>query len=173
MTAAFVDETILLLERTPAALDGLLRGLPDAWIRATDGEGTWSAYDVLGHLCHGEQTDWLARMKIILEHGPARPFDPFDREAQFKSADRTMDERLDDFHRLRARNLVELRELGLTDAQLMLEGMHPVLGRVTLRQLLATWAAHDMAHVLQISRTLARRYQPEVGPWAQFLSVMK
>lgn len=174
MREPFIEETIGVLERTPAALDAMLRGLPDSWIRATDGPGTWSPYDVLGHLIHGERTDWMPRLDIILEHGPDRPFDPFDRDAQFNEPQTVpMSGRLDEFKKLRAENLERLRALRIGAAELGLQGAHPDLGRVTVRQLLATWAAHDLAHIVQIGRTMARRYRDEAGPWAAYLSVMK
>ncbi|MGC4051983.1 MAG: DinB family protein [Paludibaculum sp.] len=174
MGADFLGECIAVLSRTPAALDALLRGLPAVWTDATEGPGTWSPYVVMGHLIHCEKTDWMPRALIILEHGAARPFDPFDREAQLKEPqDRPLGDLLDEFAALRSSNLDQLRGLELQPAQLELMGTHPALGPVTLRQLLATWTAHDMAHVVQVSRVLARRLKPEVGPWAEYLSVMK
>jgi hypothetical protein len=174
MSAAFLEESISVLKRTPATLDAMLRDLPEAWTSATEGPGTWSPYVVIGHLIHGEQVDWMPRLAIILKHGPARPFDPFDREAQFtESRGKSLPTLLDEFSGLRRDNLARLRALDLQPAQLELQGTHPALGPVTARQLLATWTAHDLAHVLQVSRVMARRYQQEVGPWAAFLSVMK
>jgi hypothetical protein len=173
MPDAFLDECLAVLTRTPATLDALLRGLPDVWTNATGGPGTWSPYVVVGHLIHGEQTDWMPRLEIILAHGTTRTFKPFDREGQFReSAGQPLPALLDDFAALRRENLERLRRLDLQPAQLELEGMHPELGRVTVRQLLATWTAHDLGHVLQVSRTMARRYREEVGPWAQYLSAM-
>jgi hypothetical protein len=174
MADAFLDECLALLTRTPATLDCLLRDLPEAWTGATEGPGTWSPYVVIGHLIHGERTDWMPRLAIILEHGPTRPFDPFDREAQFtKSAGKSLPVLLDEFSALRRGNLERLRSLNLQPAQLELPGMHPALGPVTARQLLATWTAHDLTHINQVSRVMARRYRQEVGPWAEYLSVMK
>jgi hypothetical protein len=174
MPTRFLDECLAILTRTPAALNALLRDLPDAWTSATDGPGTWSAYTVVGHLIHGERTDWMARLAIILEHGPGRPFDPFDREAQFRhNTAAPLPALLDEFASLRRGNLERLRALNLQPAQLELPGTHPDLGRVTARQLLATWTAHDLGHLLQISRTMARRWKEEVGPWAQYLSAMR
>ena len=173
MAAPFLDECVAVLTRTPAALDAQLRGLPDAWTAATEGPGTWSPYVVVGHLIHGERADWMPRLSIILEHGTARPFDPFDREAQFReSAGKSLETLLDEFATLRSENLERLRALRLAPAQLDLQGMHPDLGPVTVRQLLATWTAHDLGHLLQVSRTMARRYRDEVGPWARYLSAM-
>lgn len=174
MADPFLDESLAILERTPAAVDALLRGLPDVWTSATNGEGTWSPYAVIGHLIHAERTDWLPRLAIILERGPARPFDPFDREAQFRGDGSTpLPALLDEFAALRRENLARLRALDLGAAQLELPGTHPALGRVTVRQLLATWTAHDLGHLVQITRTMARRFKEEVGPWREYLSVMK
>ena len=174
MTAPFVEECMALLSRTPAALDALLRDLPETWTAATEGPGTWSPYDVIGHLIHAEKVDWMPRLAIILEHGPARPFDPFDREAQFRdSQGQSLPALLDQFSALRRKNLERLRSLNLQPEQLELKGTHPQLGSVTLRQLLATWTAHDLTHVVQIGRVMAKRYQQDVGPWTAFLSVMK
>jgi hypothetical protein len=171
--ALFLDECIAILTRTPGTLDALLRGLPEVWTNATEGPGTWSPYVVVGHLIHGEQTDWMPRLGIILTHGTTRTFEPFDREAQFQeSAGKPIAALLDGFAALRRENLERLRGLDLQPAQLELKGMHPELGIVTVRQLLATWTAHDLGHVLQVSRTMARRYREEVGPWGQYLSAM-
>jgi hypothetical protein len=152
----------------------MLRDLPEVWTTATEGPGTWSPYDVVGHLIHCEQADWMPRLEIILGHGTNRPFDPFDREAQFRdSRGKSLSMLLDEFSALRGDNLVRLRALNLQPAQFDLQGMHPALGPVTLRQLLATWTAHDFAHILQVSRVMARRYKQDVGPWAEYLSVMR
>lgn len=169
--ADFLSESVAVLTRTPGTLDAMLRGLPEAWLDATEGPGTWSPRFVVGHLIHGEQVDWLPRLRIILQHGTTRPFDPFDREEQ--DAGRSMAELLDEFAALRASNLAELRPLILGPKQLDLQGSHPALGLVTVRQLIATWTAHDLGHMLQISRVMAKRYKQEVGPWAQYLSVMR
>jgi hypothetical protein len=168
-----MDEAVAILTRTPATLDALLRDLPNGWITAHEGGDTWSPFDVLGHLIHGERTDWLPRVRIILEHGEARPFDKFDRYAQFaESAGRSLASRLDEFAALRQENLRALASLRVTDADLERRGEHPELGVVTLRQLLATWVAHDLDHVVQISRVLARQYSDEVGPWRAYLRII-
>jgi DinB superfamily len=168
-----LGEAIEILARTPATLDAMLRGLPAAWIGANEGGDTWSAFDVVGHLIHGEQTDWMPRAKIILEHGDARPFEKFDRLAQFKApAPRTLGSLLDEFAALRRRNLDDLRALALTPADFDRPGRHPELGPVTLGQLLATWTAHDLDHVMQISRVLARQYSDAVGPWRAYLRII-
>jgi DinB superfamily len=168
-----MDEAVAILTRTPATLAALLRGLPQGWIAAHEGGNTWSPFDVIGHLIHGERTDWMQRAGIILEQGETRPFDKFDRLAQFtESEGRTLDSLLDEFAALRQKNLRELAALGLTDADLDRRGRHPELGVVTLRQLLATWVAHDLDHVTQIARVLARQYSDEVGPWRAYLRII-
>jgi hypothetical protein len=168
-----IDDAVAILSRTPATLDALLRGLPDSWIAAHEGGETWSPFDVIGHLIHGERTDWVPRAKIILEHGEARAFDKFDRFAQFAvSQGRTLASLLDELAALRQENLRELMALRLTEADLERRGQHPELGVVTLRQLLATWVAHDLDHVVQISRVLARQYSDEVGPWRAYLRII-
>lgn len=174
MGMGFLDKCIVVLSRTPRTLDALLRDLPDTWSHATEGPGTWSPYQVMGHLIHCERTDWMKRAAIIVEQGLARPFDPLDREAQLNQpCDRPIGELLDEFGALRRENLERLQAMQLQPAQLELMGMHPALGAVTLRQLLATWTAHDLAHLLQISRVMAKRLRADVGPWAEYLSVMK
>jgi len=174
MQVPFLEDCLAILTRTPATLDAMLRGLPEAWTTATEGPGTWSAYDIVGHLIHGERTDWMTRLETILEYGTTRAFDPFDREAQFReSSGRPLTTLLDEFGVLRGENLARLLAVNLQPAQLELQGLHPALGVVTARQLLATWTAHDLAHILQISRVMAKRYKQEVGPWAKQMSVMK
>jgi hypothetical protein len=168
-----MEEAIAILARTPETLDALLRGLPDGWIVANEGGDTWSPFDVIGHLIHGERTDWVPRAKMILERGEERAFDTFDRFAQFSQSEgRTLAGLLDELATLRRENLRELTALRLTDADLESRGRHPVLGIVTLRQLLATWVAHDLDHVVQISRVLARQYSDEVGPWRAYLRII-
>jgi hypothetical protein len=167
------EEAAAILARTPAALDALLRGLPDGWMVAHEGADTWSPFDIMGHLIHGERTDWMPRARIIVEHGESRAFDTFDRFAQFAvSEGRTLPSLLDEFATLRRENLRELAALRLTDTDLARRGLHPALGAVTLRQLLATWVAHDLDHVVQISRVLARQYSDEVGPWSAYLRII-
>lgn len=168
-----MDEAVAILARTPATLDALLRGLPDGWTAAHEGGETWSPFDVVGHLIHGERTDWVPRARIILEHGEAKAFDTFDRFAQFAASEgRTLASLLDEFALLRQGNLRELAAMRLTEADLDRRGRHPGLGVVMLRQLLATWVAHDLDHVAQISRVLARQYSDEVGPWRAYLRII-
>jgi hypothetical protein len=166
-------EAVAILARTPATLDAMLRGLPTGWIDAHEGGTTWSPFDVIGHLIHGEQTDWVPRAKIILEHGEGRAFTKFDRFAQFAASEgRTLDSLLDEFAALRRDNVRELESLRPSEADLDRRGRHPELGVVTLRQLLATWVAHDLDHVVQISRAIARQYTDEVGPWRAYLRII-
>ncbi len=168
-----VDEAVPLLARTPHTLDAWLRDLPDCWTKANEGPDTWTLFDIVGHLIHGERTDWMPRARLILAEGDSRPFEPFDRFAQFTaSAGKTLPEMLDEFTELRASNVDELVSLRLTGAQLDRPGRHPALGAVTLRQLLATWVAHDLDHVMQIARVLANQYADEVGPWRAYLRVI-
>ena len=168
-----MDEAVAVLARTPAALDALLRGLPDGWIGANEGGESWSPFDVIGHLIHGERTDWIPRAKLIMADGDARPFEKFDRFAQFAvSEGRTLASLLDELAALRRDSLRELEAMHVTDADLDRPGRHPELGPVTLRQLLATWVAHDLDHVVQISRVLARQYSDQVGPWRASLRVI-
>jgi hypothetical protein len=168
-----LDEAVAILARTPAVLDAMLRGLPDGWISSNEGVETWSPFDVIGHLIHGEQTDWMPRARIILEYGETRAFDKFDRFAQFAAPNgRTLASLLDEFALLRQRNLEDLTALGLTARDLDRRGTHPELGVVTLRQLLATWTAHDLDHIVQISRVLSTQYADEVGPWRAYLRII-
>jgi hypothetical protein len=169
-----LQHTISLLARTPATLDALLRELPQEWTMRNEGGNTFHAFDVLGHLIHGERPDWMPRTKRILEFGESRAFDRFDRRAQERdSQSKSLPELLDEFARLRAANLAELRALKLTDQDLNRRGLHPELGTVTLSQLLATWAAHDLTHLHQLSRIMAHQYRDAVGPWTAYLGVMQ
>lgn len=167
-------EGTAVLERTPGVLRALLDGLSARWTDATEGPDTWSPYVVVGHLVHGERADWIPRARIILEQGADRRFAPVDREAQFReSQGKPLSELLDEFARLRKGNLATLAGWLVTDEQLELEGEHPEFGAVTLRQLLATWVAHDLAHLGQISRVMAKQYKEAVGPWRGYLGVME
>ena len=166
-------EATAVLARTPTVLDAWLRGLPDGWLAAHEGGDTWSPIDVLGHLIHGERSDWMPRVRRILEHGTSMPLESFDRFAQFReSASNTVPELLDEFSALRAGNLLELAGLPLDEMALDRAGMHPELGTVTVRQLLATWVAHDLDHVVQIARVMARQYTDAVGPWRAYLRII-
>src|SRR6185503_20337631 len=168
-----LGEAVAILSRTPRTLDALLRGLPDGWIAANEGGDTWSPFDVVGHLIHGERTNWMPRARIILDDGESRAFDKLDRSAQFsESKGKTLADLLDEFAMERRRNLNQLGAMQLTDADLDRRGRHPELGVVTLRQLLATWVAHDLDHIVQIARVLGRQYSDEVGPWRAYLRVI-
>lgn len=164
---------VAVLERTPSTLHAMLGGLPSAWTDATEGPETWSPYVIVGHLIHGERTDWIPRAEIILAQGAERRFTPYDRFAQLReSQGKSLTDLLDEFARLRTENLARLAGWRLTDAELHLEGEHPELGPVTLRQLLATWVAHDLGHVAQTARVMAKQYRDAVGPWRAYLSIL-
>jgi hypothetical protein len=169
-----LEQTIAILERTPASLNALLRGLPDRWTRTNEGGGTWSAYDILGHLIFGELTDWLPRARLILAGDETRTFEPFDRVGyKNESAGKSLDWLLDEFARLRRENLATLRTLNLQAGDFSRRARHPALGSVSLSQLLATWAVHDLTHLHQISRVMAEQYRQAVGPWTAFLGVLQ
>ncbi len=164
---------VAVLERTPHTLSALLRDLPTQWADATEGPETWSPFVIVGHLIQGERSDWIPRAEIILAQGPDRRFTPFDRLAQFReSRGKTLVELLAEFTRLRAENLATLGAWRLTDAHLALRGEHPQFGPVTLRQLLATWVAHDLGHVAQVARVMAKQYREAVGPWRAYLPIL-
>ena len=169
-----LTDTIALLGHTPTAVNALLRGLPGIWTRSNEGSDTWSAFDVVGHLICADRTDWMPRVRLILETGEARPFDPFDRFAQIKENEgKSLEEILDEFGRVRAENLVSLQLLNLQREDLARQGKHPALGTVTLAQLLATWAVHDLNHLHQIARVMAHQYREGVGPWSAYLGVLE
>jgi hypothetical protein len=169
-----VDEIVEVLERTPSTLRSLLGPLRDPWLDGNEGPGTFSPRDVLGHLIFGEETDWIPRARIILEHGEARPFDPFDRFGyRDRLAGLTVGQLLDRFETLRQRNLAELESLRLRPPDLERKGLHPDLGPVTLGELLATWVAHDLDHLAQVARVMARRCREDVGPWRAFLRILQ
>jgi hypothetical protein len=169
-----LENTIALLERTPAALDALLRGLPAVWIDSNEGGETWNVPGVMAHLIHCEQVDWMPRLRMILELGEGRTFTPLDREGSARAGEgNTMDRVLDEFRQLRANNLGELRALDLKPEDMNRRGMHPVFGSVTLEEFLSTWPAHDLTHLHQILRIMAHQYRELVGPWVRFLGVMQ
>ncbi len=168
-----LDLSIDVLRRSPATLDALLRGLHRAWERGTEGPDTFSPFDVVGHLIDGEETDWIPRARIILAQGPERRFAPYDRfRHRTRNAGRTMESLLAEFTKLRSANLDLLRSWELTEAQLDLEGEHPTFGPVTLRHLLGAWVVHDLGHVAQVARVMAKQYRSEVGPWALYEPVL-
>lgn len=167
------DEAVAILRRTPATLAALLRGLPEAWTTSGEGPDTWSAYDIVGHLLHGEETEWLARIQIVLEHGEARPFDAFNRTAMFeKYQGYSLDQLLAAFEQARASSLATLSEWQITPEKLALRGTHPALGTVTLSQLLSTWVVHDLNHIGQIVEVMAHQYGEAVGPWSAYLAIL-
>jgi DinB superfamily len=169
-----LPHTIALLSRTPATLNALLRELPDGWTSRNEGDNTWSAFDIVGHLIHGDRTDWMPRVRMVLDHGETRAFEPFDRWGHVReSQGRSLGQLLDEFARVRSDNLDALRALNLRADDLERRGRHPALGVVTLSELLATWAAHDLNHLHQISRVMAHQYREAVGPWSAYLGVLK
>lgn len=168
-----LNKAIPVLERTPSVLRNLLQELPAEWIQENEGKDTWSPFDVVGHLIHGEKTDWMVRTELILEEGPPKTFEPYDRFAQFKnSKGKTLGELLEEFERLRKDNLNNLRSKNLTDSDLERKGIHPELGEVTLVQLLSAWVVHDLGHIAQVSRVMAKQYKNEVGPWPKYLTIL-
>ena len=168
-----LPDAVQILERTPATLRAMLGGLAETWTSPNEGPDTFSAFDNVGHLIHGERTDWIARARIILAQGANRRFEPYDRFAQYReSQGKSLANLLDEFASLRAENLTTLREWRLTDRELALAGEHPSLGPVTLRQLLSAWVVHDLGHVAQTSRVLAKQYRDAVGPWREYLPVL-
>ena len=168
-----LENSIEILERTPAVLKTLLSNLNDGWIMNNEGPETFSPYDVIGHLIHGEKTDWVARTKIILEFGLSKPFEPYDRFAQFDdSKGKTLTQLLDEFETVRKENLFWFKGLNLSETDLDKKGMHPKLGEVTLRNLLATWVVHDLTHIAQITRVMAKQYKEEMGPWPEFFRIL-
>jgi DinB superfamily len=169
-----LDEAIALLARTPASLNALLRGLSEIWVNHNEGKDTWNAFDIVGHLIVGERTDWMPRVRIILDSGETRPFDPFDRFAQMKeSQGQSLEQLLDEFGRLRSENLAALQAMNLQSEDLDRRGTHPALGVVTLSELLATWTVHDLTHLHQLSRVMAHQYCDAVGPWRAYLGVLR
>ena len=168
-----LKKSIAILEKTPAVLKAMLENLPEDWTHFNEGEETWSAYDVVGHFIHGEKTDWIPRARIILSNRKDKTFESFDRFAQFEDSKcKTLHKLLEEFSKLRAENLRILKSLNLSDEDLILEGTHPELGKVNLKQLLATWTVHDLNHIHQISRVMAKQLKDEIGPWTAYISVV-
>jgi uncharacterized damage-inducible protein DinB len=166
-------KTISVLERTPIVFKSLLNGLSKDWTLQNEGENTWSPYDVIGHLVHGERTDWIPRISIILSDTENKTFEPYDRFAQFEmSKGRTLKELLNDFETLRKNNITYLRTRNLSEKEMALGGNHPELGPVTISQLLAAWVVHDLGHIAQVSRVMAKQYKEEVGPWPKYLTIL-
>jgi DinB superfamily len=168
-----LERSYEILDRTPAILQALLSGLPDDWVMPNEGPETFSPYDVIGHLVHGERTDWTVRTKMILEFSDTKTFERYDRFAQYEeSKGKSLQQLLDEFAAIRKENMIWFKSLNLTEDDLNRKGMHPVLGNVTLRHLLATWVVHDLTHIAQISRVMAKQYKEEMGPWPQFFRIL-
>ena len=169
-----LHKSLEILEKTPRVLDSLLNGLSDDWINSNEGENTWSPYDIVGHLNFGEKTDWLVRIKIILKESENKLFEPFDRFAQLREhQEKHITNLIDEFKELRENNLLEIKALKISKEDLEKTGIHPDFGEVNLRQLISTWAVHDLGHIAQISRVMAKQYKNEVGPWINYLGVLK
>ncbi|EDP70997.1 hypothetical protein FBALC1_00897 [Flavobacteriales bacterium ALC-1] len=168
-----LNQACEILEQTPKTLKSFLEHLSDEWVFCNEGTDTWSAFDIVGHLIYGEQTDWMTRLNVILSHSENKTFAPFDRFAQLElSKGKTLTELLNQFETLRHKNLLTLKALNLNESQLNLKGIHPELGEVTLSQLLASWVTHDLGHIAQISRVMAKQYKTEVGPWAKYIPII-
>ena len=166
-------KAIEILDSTPRVLSALLSGISDEWVHTNEGEGTWSPFDVVGHLIHGEKTDWIPRARIILSNGAVKTFPPFDRFAQLEaSKGKDINQLLQAFEKIRNENLLTLQSFDLSEKDLAREGVHPVFGKVTLKELLATWVAHDLNHIAQICRAMAKQYKTQVGPWVEYLGIL-
>lgn len=169
-----LDKSIEILERTPGVLTAMLQNISAEWTSGNEGGQTWSVYDIIGHLIHGEKTDWIPRADIILSEKPDKNFEPFDRLAQFeKSKEKSLTQLLDEFSIVRKKNIEYLRSKKLTDKNLEEKGIHPAFGEVTLSQLLATWVVHDLNHIAQVSRVMAKQYKADVGPWIEYLRILQ
>ena len=169
-----IDKAIEILERTPLAIETLLKGISEEWLKNNEGENTWSPYTIVGHLIHGEKTDWIPRAKIMLSDSQNKTFEPFDRFAQMReNQDKSIDELLAEFKHLRKENLQELKSLQINNSKLSSKGIHPELGEVSLQELLSTWVVHDLGHISQITRVMAKQYKNEVGAWEAYLGILK
>ena len=169
-----LDQSIEILGQTPLVLENLLIGLSEEWIQNNEGAETWSPYNIVGHLIHGEKTDWIPRVVIILSPNADKSFELFDRFAQFRESEgKTLKQLLDEFKILRKQNIQHLRSMEITEADLTKVGKHPTFGAVTLKQLIATWMVHDLNHISQICRVMAKQYKDEVGPWSAYLGILK
>ncbi|KAA3611990.1 MAG: DinB family protein [Calditrichaeota bacterium] len=168
-----LKKSIEILEKTPSVLENLLTNLSDNWINQNEGENTWSPFDIVGHLLHGEKTDWITRTERIIKYGTEKAFDPFDRFAQLEtSKGKTIKQLLNEFARLRKENLAVLSEMNIQEKDLEKKGIHPNFGEVTLKELLATWVVHDLGHISQVVRVMAKQYKEEIGPWKAFLPIV-
>ncbi len=169
-----IDKSLEILERTPETLANLVDGLSTDWTFNNEGAGTWSVYDVMGHLIHGEKTDWLIRIELILSDDAEKKFEPFDRFAQFEtSKGKSMAQLLEEFRQVRMANIEKLRKLDIGHDELIRTGIHPSFGKVTLSQLVSAWVVHDLDHIAQIARVMAKQYKEEVGPWVEYLKILR
>ncbi len=169
-----VEQAVEILRNTPTVLRTMLHDVSDVWAYSNYGPDTWSPFDIIGHLIHGERTDWVPRAKIILEHGETQPFEPFDRYAQLEtSKGKTRGDLLDEFASIRTENIETLLSMRLTDEQFARRGTHPALGSATLRELLAMWAVHDLNHIAQMAKAMAFQYRDQVGPWLAYASILR
>lgn len=168
-----VSKAIPVLKRTPKTLKAMLAGLPDVWLNATEGEGTWNPPQILGHIIHGEKTDWIVRVEWILKHGESQAFPAFDREGMLKEQGKELKQLLEEFATLRAENIAKLKAYKFKKSDLKKKGRHPELGTVTLGQHLATWVAHDLSHLTQIARVMGKQYKDAVGPWIKYLPFLE
>lgn len=169
-----IDKAIEILERTPVTIEHLLTGISVEWLVNNEGENTWSPFEVVGHLIHGEKTDWIPRAKIILSDLPDKTFVPFDRFAQARdSQNKTITELLEEFKKLRTENIKELKSFNINETILQSKGIHPELGEANLKELLSTWVVHDLGHISQITRVMAKQYKNEVGVWKEYLGILK
>ncbi|MDG0792116.1 DinB family protein [Cohnella ginsengisoli] len=167
-----IEEAVAILSRTPQTLASLLSGLPEGWLGCNEGEGTWDADEVVGHLIEGEKTNWIPRLAFILREGESKPFPAFDRYAHLSAGSRTTERKLEEFAELRARSLERLRALVDNEEWLEKTGAHPAFGKVKARELVSAWVVHDLTHLSQIVRTMALRYKTDVGPWVQYLGIL-
>jgi hypothetical protein len=168
-----LNKSISVLENTPMVLKSLLSGLSEEWTHNNEGPETWSPFDVVGHLVHGERTDWIPRIFIIMNDSEEKTFTPFDRFAQFEeSKGKTLEDLLNEFETLRDQNLQQLKSFEFTESEFQRKGIHPELGEVTLSQVIATWVTHDLGHIAQINRVMAKQYKNEVGPWTAYISIL-
>jgi hypothetical protein len=166
-------KSIEILERTPLIIESMLKGISDEWTNKNEGRGTWSVYDIVGHLVHGEKTDWIVRTEIILSDNADKKFIPFNRFAQSRvTKGKSLQMLISDFKTLRKKNLSKLRLMKINTAELTKQGIHPDFGRVTLKQLLSTWVVHDLNHIAQIARVISKQYKKEVGPWSEYLPIL-
>lgn len=169
-----LNKSIEILERTPSVVETMLKGISEEWVQTNEGPDTWSPYDIVGHYIHGEKTDWIPRLELILSDDPNKKFEPFDRFAQSRdSKGKSLQQLMDEFKAIRQENIIKLKSKNLTEKDFTRTGVHPKFGEVTIAQLLSTWVAHDLNHIAQISRVMAKQYKAEVGPWTEYLRILQ